>query len=348
MYYFTTYFDKNYLSRGLVLYESLQNNTSEFILYVLCLDQETVNFFHINEETYPQVKCLTLEELENDDSDLKKCKNNRSRIEYYFTISPCLPLNLLKKYNIPHICSLDADILFFSDPSKLFDYLNTASIIITPHKFSAELSEKEQFGIFNVSFQIFKNDEVGLSCLNKWREQCITWCGDYIDEKTGFFADQKYLDSWPEEYGKKLKVLNDKVSGLAPWNLNKYKLSFRNDKLYSGNESVIFYHFHGFKFFTHKWASNWFNPYLVKTYKAIHSLYLNYWNKVSDMDLKWNFTISSSVRYDLSMNIIDKILNEDGVYYRINRTTLNQMNFFNINERVKLVIIKFYGLLNKA
>ena len=348
MYYFATYFDKNYLSRGLVLYESLQNNTSEFILYVLCLDQETVNFFHINEETYPQVKCLTIEELENDDSDLKKCKNNRSRIEYYFTISPCLPLNLLKKYNIPHICSLDADILFFSDPSKLFDYLNVASIIITPHKFSAELSEKEQFGIFNVSFQIFKNDEVGLACLNKWREQCITWCGDYIDENTGFFADQKYLDSWPEEYGKKLIVLNDKVSGLAPWNLNKYKLNFRNDKLYSDNEAVIFFHFHGFKFFTHKWASNWFNPYLVKTCKAIHSLYLNYWNKVSDMDLKWNFTSSSSVRYDLSMNIIDKILNEDGVYYRINRTTLKQMNFFNINERVKLVIIKFYGLLNKA
>ena len=348
MYYFATYFDKNYLSRGLVLYESLQNNTSEFILYVLCLDQETVNFFHINEETYPQVKCLTIEELENDDSDLKKCKNNRSRIEYYFTISPCLPLNLLKKYNIPHICSLDADILFFSDPSKLFDYLNAASIIITPHKFSAELSGKEQFGIFNVSFQLFKNDEVGLACLNKWREQCITWCGDYIDENTGFFADQKYLDSWPEEYGKKLIVLNDKVSGLAPWNLNKYKLSFRNDKLYSGNEAVIFFHFHGFKIFTHKWASNWFNPYLVKTYKAIHSLYLNYWNKVSDMDLKWNFSSSSSVRYDLSMNIIDKILNEDGVYYRISRTTLKQMNFFNINKRVKLVIIKFYGLLNKA
>jgi hypothetical protein len=48
------------------------------------------------------------------------------------------------------------------------------------------------------------------------------------------------------------------------------------------------------------------------------------------------------------MNIIEKILNEDGVYYRINRTTLKQMNFFNINDRVKLVIIKIYGLLNKA
>jgi len=348
LYYFTTYFDKNYLSRGLVLYESLQHNTSEFILYVLCLDQETVNFFNINEETYPQVKCLTLLELENDDTDLKSCKNTRSLIEYYFTISPCLPLYILRKYNIPHICSLDADILFLSDPSKLFDYLNSASVIITPHKFSPELSQKEQFGIFNVSFQIFKNDDVGLACLNKWKKQCITWCGDYIDENTGFFADQKYLDSWPEEYGKKLIVLNDKVSGLAPWNLNNYKLRFRNNKLYSGNELVIFYHFHGFKFFTHKWASNWFNPYLVKTYKAVHSLYLNYWNKVSEMDLKWNFISSASVRYDLSMNIIENILNEDGVYYRINRTALKQMNFFNINDRVKLVIIKIYGLLNKA
>ncbi len=348
LYHLTTYFDKNYLSRGLVLYESLRQNTSDFILYVLCLDQITLDFFKDNVDSYPQVKCLTLEELENDDNDLKSCKNTRSRIEYYFTISPCLPLHLLKKYKIPHICSLDADILFLSNPSKLFDYLNTASVIITPHKFSAELSGKEQFGIFNVSFQIFKNDEIGLACLNKWREQCIAWCGDYIDENTGFFADQKYLDSWPDEYGEKLIVLNDEVSGLAPWNLNRYKLSFKNDKLYSGNEPVIFYHFHGFKFFTDKWASNWFNPYLVKTYMAVHSLYLNYWNKVSDIDLKWNFVSSASVRHDLSMNIIDKILNEDGVYYRINRNKLQQMNFFNINDRVKGIIKKLYGLLNKA
>jgi hypothetical protein len=348
LYYFTTYFDKNYLSRGLVLYESLQLNTSEFILYVLCLDEVTLNFFKDHVDSYPKVKCLTLLELENVDTDLKSCKNTRSLIEYYFTISPCLPLYILRKYNIPHICSLDADILFLSDPTKLFDHLNFASVIITPHKFSAELSQNAKFGIFNVSFQIFKNDAVGLTCLNKWREQCITWCGDYIDETTGFFADQKYLDSWPVEYGNKLIVLNDEVSGLAPWNLNNYKLRFRNDKLYSVNEPVIFYHFHGFKIFSHKWASNWFNPYLVKTYKAIHSLYLNYWNKVSDMDLKWNFTSSASVRYDLSMNLIDKILNEDGVYYRINRTNLKKMNFFNINKRFKWVIIKFYGLLNKA
>jgi hypothetical protein len=40
------------------------------------------------------------------------------------------------------------------------------------------------------------------------------------------------------------------------------------------------------------------------------------------------------------MNIIDKILNEDGVYYRINRNKLQQMNFFNINDRVKGIIKK--------
>jgi hypothetical protein len=66
------------------------------------------------------------------------------------------------------------------------------------------------------------------------------------------------------------------------------------------------------------------------------------------MDLKWNFTSSASVRHDLSINILDKILYEDGVYYRINRTSLQQMNFFNINERVKMVVKKLYGLFNKA
>ena len=46
--YFTTFFDKNYLSRGLVLIESLQSHTSFFTIYVLCLDEFTLDFFKQN------------------------------------------------------------------------------------------------------------------------------------------------------------------------------------------------------------------------------------------------------------------------------------------------------------
>ena len=146
------------MSRGLVLIESLQKNSSLFKIYVLCLDDFTVNFLKKNLEIYPQVIIIILSDIENNDVNLLSIKKDRSLIEYYFTLSPCLPLYLLKKYKLSHICSIDADLQFFSSPQILFDYLNIFSIIITPHKFSKGLQEFNIYGINNVSFQIFKND----------------------------------------------------------------------------------------------------------------------------------------------------------------------------------------------
>ena len=102
-----------------------------------------------------------------------------------------MPLYVLKKYDLTHICSLDADILFLDTPKSLFDYLNDYSIIITPHKFSEEITGLVEYGIYNVSFQIFKNDETGRKCLQHWRTQCIDWCRDEFDEINNRFADQK-------------------------------------------------------------------------------------------------------------------------------------------------------------
>ena len=96
MLHFTTFFDKNYLSRGLVLIESLQKYTSKFELYVLCLDDFTMEYFNKHKSQYPEIITLTLNDVEKQDQELFACKENRSTIEYYFTLSPCLPLFLLK------------------------------------------------------------------------------------------------------------------------------------------------------------------------------------------------------------------------------------------------------------
>ena len=156
MKHFGTFFDINYLSRGLVLYQSLVKVEPDFKLYILCLDDETFSF--LQKQLYKQVILVPISELENFDKELFESKSHRKLVEYYFTISPCWPLYLIQKYNIPHICTLDADICFYSSPNEIFSNLDSYSIIITPHKFSKELEHFELYGKFNVSFQIFKNN----------------------------------------------------------------------------------------------------------------------------------------------------------------------------------------------
>jgi hypothetical protein len=266
MFLITTYFDRNYLSRGLVLYDSLKKHCEQFTLYILCLDKYTLEYFFENACRYPEVISLSLDEVEEFDTEFKQCKENRSIIEYYFTLSPCLPLYLLKKFNLPHICSLDADIMFFSSPAVVFSYLGKYSIIITPHSFSPELKSLEIYGIYNVSFQIFKNDDRGLKCLEYWRKQCINWCYDKLED--GKYADQKYLDNWVEDF-KGVYAIDIPGIGVAPWNLDSYKITFHENQLYINKSKIIFYHFHGLRIVNRNLIIHGMSKYNVKVNKLI-------------------------------------------------------------------------------
>ncbi len=345
MFYFTTYFDKNYLSRGIVLYNSIKLNTTDFRLYVLCLDEFTEDYFKTNQKNYPEITTLLLKDIEAADFELKSCKSNRSNIEYYFTLSPCLPLYLLNEYKLPHICSLDADILFYANPKPLFDYLNKYSVIITPHKFSPEIIALERFGKYNVSFQIFKNDETGITCLEKWREQCIEWCGDNFDEVNDRYADQKYLDKWTNLFPNKVMELYDNVSGLAPWNLNNYQLSIKNNEIYSNNERLIFYHFHHFKIFNNHIATNGFYFYKAKVYKTINHLYLRYWNKIDEINKQFNVSRDNIQRTHLagSNSIYLKLMDEGSAFLKLSKRNLIYANFQTQKGRLLKYLIKFYA-----
>jgi len=90
MRYFCTYFDRNYLPRGLALYRSLQCHCPAFQLWVLCMDAacyETLSALAL-----PDVHLIAREDFEAGDEGLLAAKQTRSLIEYYFTCTPSLPL----------------------------------------------------------------------------------------------------------------------------------------------------------------------------------------------------------------------------------------------------------------
>jgi hypothetical protein len=247
MTHFCTLFDKNYLSRGLALHESLTKYSSDFLMFILCLDDFT--YAYLKAQHLSNVALIPISELEKNDEELAHCRHNRELVEYYFTISPCLPLYLLKKYpSLPYICSIDADLFFYQNPMDILKPFDDYSILITSHNFASDIGKHwHKTGVYNVSFQAFRNNDIGKSCLENWRKDCINWCCNYYDAMHDRFADQKYLERWVNIYGNQLMVLENSTVNLAIWNVNKCQLSSNKNGIYSDNKPIVFYHFSNVK-----------------------------------------------------------------------------------------------------
>lgn len=248
MYNFITLFDKNYLSRGLALYNSLLNNCDTFFLYILALDFETKNYFENNNKK--NLKIIFLNDLELKYLELKSIKNERSWKEYCWTLTPYSIHYAITELKLDSCTYLDADIFFYSNPKIIFDLARDKSIIITEHRYTPEYDQTTVSGKYCVQFVYFKNDFYGLQALNWWKQKCKEWC--YSTIENGKFGDQKYLDDWSTRF-ENVYIPIHSGCGVAPWNiqqfniLNKNNILYVEDKITKKIEILIFYHFHNIK-----------------------------------------------------------------------------------------------------
>lgn len=238
-YTFCTLFDKNYLYKGLALYQSLNANCKKFTLWILCMDDVTYSI--LEKMQLENARLIPLEDFEDD--ELRKVKKERTIAEYCWTCTaPLINYVMKQEGHAALITYLDADLFFYGDPNPIYGELGSRSILIIGHRFSLKYKMQESTsGIYNVSMVIFRNDTNGLECLNWWKEQCLKTCR--LDSLTGQCGDQKYLDDWPTRF-RNVVVLRHKGGGLAPWNIFNYRINSVNGKIYVDSDELIFYHFH--------------------------------------------------------------------------------------------------------
>lgn len=293
--------------RGLAMIESLRKNFSNFEVWVLCLSDECKTV--VDKLKKKEIRSVSLSSLESANPNLLEAKKNRSKVEYYFTLSPFWPSWILENFNdISGITYLDADLEFFSSPQVLFDRLENYSIGIIDHRFHSLYDHSRYAGRFNVGFVYFKNDEIGNSCLKKWKFQCLECCED--QSQGGKFADQMYLDSWPENY-ENLLILDHPGANLAPWNINSHHLNWNEGKLYSDKHKVIFYHFHMLRKYDDFHLSTSLEIYNVPVEvrrEKIKQIYISYLNNLKEIESSLNeigfkFNAFESLR---DYSIVDK------------------------------------------
>ena len=217
MNHYCTALDRNYLPQGLALWRSLAAHDPDAVLWVLAWDDFTADVLRKVGGTWLCV--VELAKLEAADPEVAATKATRTRVEYFFTLSPCWARWLLAHGpDIDRVTKLDADTFFFGSPAEIFAEMDAmgASVLLTEHRFSRGLEHYRRHGRFNAGFISWRNDPTGRAVLDDWRERCLAWCHDRLEE--GRFADQGYLDAWPERWGAAVKVLDHPGVNFAPWN----------------------------------------------------------------------------------------------------------------------------------
>lgn len=196
---------------------------------------------YLKNSNKPNIKLYLIEDLEKEINGLKAAKENRNKVEYFFTCSPAVcKYVLLKNPKISSITYLDSDLYFFSSPSIIFDEIGDHSIAIIEHRFHWITKRQIKYGKFNVGWVTFKNDIEGNKCLDDWLRDCLDWCYQKVEEER--FGDQKYLDKWPSMY-KNLKIVQNIGANVAIWNVKNYRWSLKNNRVYVNNTPLVFYHF---------------------------------------------------------------------------------------------------------
>jgi len=253
---FVTLSDINFLDKGLVLYDSISKYTKDFRLYYLCLDTDTFNKvldlefdnlipYHINnliEEDSYQKLSLNASELDKV-SNIPQIQNGDST-NLHYALTPYIIEHLINKYNLPELIYIDADIKFYSDANILYEVADE-SVGLVLHRHNRMGCKA---GAYNVGVIYFKNDEMGMKCLNWWKN-CLLDKNNEWAEKYGTCGDQKYLEAFHLIIGDNIFLYDDHIGHGAPWNFKLYE--FLNDDyiIWKGEKQKLVYnHFSQFSY----------------------------------------------------------------------------------------------------
>jgi hypothetical protein len=243
---YCTRFDSGYLSRAVVMWESLRAVDPGARLEVVCFDDrcyEALGALDLEGVThYP------LAELEAWDPELAATRAERSWVEYLWTSIPATPLFARERSGADSVVFLDADLMFFSSPQPIFDEMGSDPLLLTPARYPDAYPWLAHCGLYPTQFLPLLSEPTSEAAYAWWRERCIEHCSEEIEIDAGLYADQKYLERWLDMYDG-VHVLEHPGAGLAPWNMERHTVapgSGETPVLVDG-QPLIFFHYTRFR-----------------------------------------------------------------------------------------------------
>jgi hypothetical protein len=255
-YHFSTVVSQDHFFKYLALVSSLRNNPRDFKIYTMCVDE--IVWHILNKINIEEVVPIMLKEVHSD--MLEKAKGDRPFQAFCWTLKPVALQYVMEKHSdCDYFAHLDADLFFFESPENIFLENPSASLFLTHHRNSRNfLKYYSSTGVFNTGFVGCKNDNTAYNAISKWKSQCLLYCPIKEDPIHKIFGDQRYVESWPEEY-RDVHVVRSLGVNAALWNIQNYTVSIVNDKVHVEGSPLVFYHFSGLTIISrNEFNINWY------------------------------------------------------------------------------------------
>jgi hypothetical protein len=291
MKHLATVSDKNFLIKGLTLYESLIAQSNDFILHYLLIDQEV--YEKCKKLENENLKFYSASELIKKDTTLSLLKEKSYK--YFCWSLASYFSNILLTEEKDSITYIDSDIFFNENINIIYQEIGTKEIALFRHRMF-RLGYNHTEGLFNVGVVHFKNTEFGKKALLWWADAVLHQKHPGLDT----CGDQKYLDYF-FIYFKEKMFIDGNIGHGAPWHWQLYDLKnvkTRNEIVWENNvQKLIFNHFSQFKtdFENDSYiASTMHHCYTpLETYEKNENLkyiYDKYFNDLKIVKKKYNIT----------------------------------------------------------
>ncbi|NLB60835.1 MAG: hypothetical protein GX802_00140 [Clostridiales bacterium] len=238
------------LFQAIVLLSSMYQNIGDFVLYILCIDDEVYSLLHnLNPKC---VETICIEDLKQ--AHLSKHKKKLDFSEFCWMLKPLLIEYLLVEHpTVRRVTYIDSDLFFWSDPTIVFTAQPDSSVLLSSGEVNMPLfpkplidSVQEVTGKYNSGFISFSNNEESRKCVKWWKGKCLESCKNapWDDE----FGDQKYLDEMPALFNGVSEITTSGVN-IGHWNNSNFEYNMHDNQLFVDEEKLICYHFSGFRVF---------------------------------------------------------------------------------------------------
>lgn len=169
--------------------------------------------------------------------------------------------NALKPFFVDHLLNqgakkvvlLDSDIMSVGSFAPVWEQLETARLILTPHlttpppldlPYSNEIEIVDQ-GVYNGGFLACREGVESREALS-WMKSRFPLYG-FMDRRNGMFVDQKLIPLLPVYFPSTVTIWRDLRVNIAFWNAHERTVTRSGNRYTIGGQNVIFFHLSGYR-----------------------------------------------------------------------------------------------------